>query len=80
MILPEVQRIELAIERAKQTWIAWESTSKDPEKQMDQPCTPENVEILFRKFYDEYASPILERFQEMLDGEEGEDEESSSKN
>jgi len=78
LILPDVKRYELNLEKAQRTWVKWEGTSKDKKKQMVDkdnkpiPCTPENIELMFKNHYNSFIDPILDKIA-LMDADEEED-------
>jgi len=68
IVLPEIDYIGLNIEKAKKTWKNWNLTFNESPI----PCDGENIELLFNNYYDQYAAPILDKLEDMID--EGEEE------
>jgi len=69
--VPDVDYFQLNLERAVKSWKSWNIEN--------QPCTEENITLLFENYYSELAEPLMEKLDEVIaDYNKGLEEEGKS--
>jgi len=76
--LPDIDFVGLNTEKAVRTWKSW-NLCEDKEGKKAVPCNPENIQALFERYYDKYASPIMSKLEEEMGLNEDENEEEDPK-
>lgn len=70
--LPQREYFSLNLARAKKTWKKWDIADENGKTM---PCSEKNIELLFNNHYDLVVSPILERYDELLERQEADEKE-----